>query len=424
MALLKRRRAFTRWKVVGVLALCTLACGSGSGRDSTKRLSFESSPRAVLDSLGISASRDAQLAISSSGMLSMLAVHQAAGKNRLGFTMSHDGGDHFMPMVPVNEPDTQVSSHGENSPVLATSATAIYALYEQARTDGGSDLMMARSLNFGHSFDKAVRITDGDKPSFHGFSSLAIAPNGDVYAVWLDGRDSRENPETFDLYLVRSDDHGATFGRNTRVARLACPCCRPRIAFGSRGEVYIAWRKDFPGDIRDMVLSVSRDGGKSFAPERRIAQDNWRLRGCPDSGPSLIVNAGRLYVSWLTVREGRATIQLAWSDDAGLHFQGPFATSGKVLDPNHPILARSEDGRVFLAFQGREPTSGNGQWNPLATFLAQIQSPISAPQMLPNGGVTASHPTLAAGTAGSLFVAWTSAADNGNAIQLLRGRLE
>jgi hypothetical protein len=205
-----------------------------------------------------------------------------------------------MPIVPVSQPDAQISSHGENSPVLATSPTGIYALWEQARDGGGNDLMVARSLNFGHSFDQPVRVIDDTKPSFQGFASSGIAPNGDVYVVWLDGREARENPETFDLYVARSQDHGASFGPNARVERLACPCCRPRIAFGSHGEVYIAWRKDFPGNIRDMVLSVSRDGGKSFAPAVRIAEDNWRLRGCPDSGPSLIENAGRLYVAWLT----------------------------------------------------------------------------------------------------------------------------
>lgn len=423
MALLNALRAQARRKVACIAALLLLASGAGCARKSSNAPLFEAHPRAVLADLGIPASRDPQLAVSSSGMLSMLAVYQANGKNHLGFTMSHDGGDHFTPIIPVSQPESQVSSHGENSPILATSPTAIYALWEQPRTDGGNDLMVARSLNFGNSFDKPVLVIDDAKPAFHGFASLAIAPNGDVYVVWLDGRETRENPETFDLYVARSQDHGGSFGPNTRVARFACPCCRPGLAFGSRGEVYVAWRKDFPGDIRDIVLSVSRDAGKSFAPEVRVAEDNWRLRGCPHSGPSIVENAGRLYLAWLTEgQDERARVQVSWSDDSGAHFHGPLDASPQVIDANHPFLVRSENGRVFLAYQGRALADKSAQWTPSAAFVSQVDERISAPQLLPNGNSTVSYPALAAGTAGRLFVAWTNVSDKTTAIQLLRGR--
>ena len=124
-----------------------LAWAAGCARNSSTALSFEAHPRTVLAHFGIFASRDPPLAVSSSGMLSMLALYQASGKTRLGFTMSHDGGDHFMPVVAVSGQDVQISSHGENSPTLGAAPTAIYALWEQARTNGGNELMMASSLN-------------------------------------------------------------------------------------------------------------------------------------------------------------------------------------------------------------------------------------------------------------------------------------
>jgi hypothetical protein len=193
-----------------------------------------------------------------------------------------------MPLIPVSEPGAGVQSHGENSPTLTTLPTAIYAFWEQEGSQG-SDLMLARSLSYGNNFDKPVRVTDNGT-SFHGFSSVAAAPNGDVYAVWLDGREGGPSSETFAVYLTRSKDRGATFEKNRRVALSACPCCRPRIAFGAHGEVYVAWRKVFSGDVRDMVVSTSRDSGHTFSPEVRVADDGWQLRGCPDSGPSLAQN--------------------------------------------------------------------------------------------------------------------------------------
>jgi hypothetical protein len=408
----------TWWSAaVPAAALLMNACHRGS----TTPYAFESRPREVFSAEKIPGTRDPKLDISSSGMLSMLVVYEDAGKSRLGYAMSHDGGDSFMPLIPVSEPGAGVQSHGENSPTLTTLPTAIYAFWEQEGSQE-SDLMLARSLSYGQNFDKPVRVTDNET-SFHGFSSVAAAPNGDVYAVWLDGRDGGPSSETFAVYLTRSKDRGATFEKNRRVALSACPCCRPRVAFGAYGEIYVAWRKVFSGDVRDMVVSTSRDDGRTFSPEVRVADDGWRLRGCPDSGPSLTQSGDRLYIAWLTEgRERRPRIQLAWSDDQGAHFHVPVAASSDSVDPNHPVLTSSEDGRVLLTFQARNKKA-DGTWEPSAIFASEVAGDrVSTPKALANGGAPASYPHAVAGTGGRVYVTWTQRTDGGTSAVLLRGR--
>lgn len=384
---------------------------------------FEARPRAVLTSLGIQQSKDPKLAISSSGTLYMLSVYGDDGHARLGLAISHDGGDTFLPIVPISEDTASVSSHGENSPTLASTPTKIYALWEQATSSGSTELMLGRSLNFAHSFEEPVRVTDKTKPSFNGFSSMGVAPNGDVYAVWLDGRDEAQPAGTFGLYLARSTDQGVSFRKNVRVAIGSCPCCRPSVAFGKNGEVFIVWRKVFPGDIRDMVVSTSRDGGQTFAPSVRVATDNWKLIGCPHSGATILEDGGRLYVAWLTEEtDGKARIRLSWSDDGAGTFEAPLDVSGNVLDPNHPALGRSEDGRVLLVFQGRDASSREG-WNPIQPYVTEIRgTSISLPQPVPGNQKSIDYPALAVGTAGRAFIAWTENGDQGSNIALCRGR--
>lgn len=384
---------------------------------------FELQPRVVFQPEEISGSRDPKLDVSSSGMLSMLIVYKDRGESRLGFTMSHDGGDHFMTPIPVSPPGSAVQSHGENSPTLIALPTAIYALWEQAGPGGASDLVLARSLSFGQSFDRPVRVTDEETPAFHGFSSVAAAPDGSVYAVWLDGREKDMPPGTFALYVARSEDNGGSFGDNHRVALSACPCCRPRVAVGPTGEVYVAWRKVFDGDVRDMVVSTSKDGGDTFAPEVRVADDGWQLRGCPDSGPALVTSGNRLYIAWLTEgRERRPRIQIAWSDDQAAHFHAAIEASHDSLDANHPVLTASEDGHVLLAYQARG-RNADGGWEPLSVFVADVTGDqVSVPQPLANGGATATYPNAVAGTGGRVYVTWTRHTDQGSAAVLLRGR--
>lgn len=400
--------------------VCLMLTAISCQRTGPVSSSFEDSARPVLEKHA-TGSRDPKLSITASGMLSMLTVYREGGTARLGLTMSHDSGDHFMPIIPISQTGAEVSSHGENSPSLAASPTVFYALWEQ-QSKLSTDLMVARSFDYGHSFLPPVRVTDRDSASFHGFSSLGVAPNEDVYVAWLDGREKDTPPGTFSLYIARSKDKGASFEKNRRIALSACPCCRPRIAFGPKGEVYVAWRKDFPGDIRDMVVSVSRDGGKTFEPESHVAEDGWVLRGCPDSGPALTVVGNRLYIAWLTEgHEHRPRIQVSWSDD-GKVFHSPVIASGDTLDPNHPALIASENGTVWLAFQGRKH-GNSSNWTPSAVFVAKMNGEqVSSPEQLPNNGETAMYPSLVAGTAGRLFVAWTRNTDNGNDVLLVRGR--
>ncbi len=409
--------------ITSLAALSITACSIMPARPTTSHpnYAFEQHPRSVLAQIGITPSTSPRLAVRVSGEIYLLGVFGKDG--RLGFFMSHNGGDTFMGPIAISEPGARVTAHGEASPSLAVGPTQIYALWEQSRPHASADLMFARSLTWGHSFEKAVRVTDKTKPSFNGFASLGAAPNGNVYTVWLDGRDQTEVTGTFSVYLAKSPDQGASLGRNIRVATGACPCCRPSIAFGKNGEVFVAWRKVFPGDIRDMVVSTSRDGGQTFGAPVRVAADNWKLNGCPDSGPTIVESDGQSYVAWLTEgTEDKARLRLAWSDDGANSFKPAVNLPGGVLDPNHPVFARGVGGTVLLLFQGRDGSHGES-WSPIQAYLTEIRgTEMSQPRPVPNDQKSVSYPTFGIGTAGRLFIAWTEPGQQGSNIVLCRSR--
>ncbi len=177
-------------------------------------------------------------------------------------------------------------------------------------------------------------------------------------------------------------------------------CC----ALSSRAwriAVFVAWRKVFPGDIRDVVVSTSRDGGQTFGPGVRVAADNWKLNGCPDSGPAILENDGRLYVAWLTEgTEDKARLRLAWSDDGANSFKPAVNLAGGVLDPNHPVFARGVGGTLLLLFQGRDGSHGES-WSPIQAYLAEIRgTEMTQPRPVPNDQKSVSYPTFGTGTAG------------------------
>jgi hypothetical protein len=408
--------------VAGAVALAT-GCSSRQPQLIASAYQFEPEARKVVAQAGIKSSRDPKLALDASGTLYLLSVAGEDGdRPQLNLLMSHDGGDTFMGPVPVSERGVEINSHGENSPSLVVRPTEIYVLFEQT-TEGRTELMFARSITFGHSFEKPVRVTDKVTPSFNGFSSMSAAPNGDVYAIWLDGRDQNPQPaNTFSIYLAKSTDRGATFSKNVRVTTAVCPCCRPAVAFGSHGEVHVAWRKVFDGDIRDMVVSTSTDNGASFPQETRVAVDSWKLTGCPHTGPAIIHSGERLYVAWYTEgADEKPALKLSSSVDDGKTFSQPIVASQNLLDPNHPAISTASDGRVSLAFQGRDPNQQAG-WSPVRAYVVEITSAgeASTPQPVSDAKSAISYPVIIAGTAGRVFVSWTESAENN--IWLVRGR--
>jgi hypothetical protein len=366
---------------------------------------MEGEARAVLQANGIAKSKHPKLYLRTSNLY-LLAVTN----DQLTMSTSGDGGDSFEPPVLISESSATVSSHGENSPTLAINGIEFYALWEQNNAMGGTDLMFARSLRFGRKFDKPIKITDKEKPSSNAFSYLAVAPNGDLYAVWLDARDPQHTmPSTSHVYMTKSTDKGATWSQNVAVANNVCPCCRPTIAFGAQGEVFVAWRNVTAGDVRDMMLATSTDNGATFAKPVTMAQDNWKISGCPHSGASLMVKGKRLYAAWHSEGDGtNAGIRLTWSDDGGKTFAKPTIASANIVDTNHPMLSRSEDGRLLMVFKGRDAVAKES-WGAVSPYLVEVNDngSVSMPIAIPGNKKSIAYPVLVAGTVGRAYFAWT-----------------
>lgn len=402
--------------------LFAVAMNESCGLSRQADYQFEPIPRPVLMQAGFTSSRNPKLGADwvSSPTLYLLAVLEDGTEARLGLLTSTNGGDSFEKPVWVSAAGHAVTSAGENSPAFVATSDVLYAAWNE-----GHQLMFARSRNWGGSFETPIAVADATGDGFHGYPSLGVAPDGNVYAVWIDTRDRAKGAEEdYAVYLARSTDRGASFGKNTRVAIKICPCCRPTLAFGPAGEVLVIWRHIFPGPIHDMTVAVSRDGGHTFTEPHRIAEDNWKIDGCPDSGPAVVRSGKRIYVAWLTeARPEISGVRLSWTDDGGATWAPAVMGSQGILDANYPVFSTGDDGRAVLVFQGRDPHAKAG-WSPFGVYAVEISpdGKLGAPAAVPGISSSAQRPSVAAGTGGRLYVAWTGTAENQKAVYLSRGR--
>jgi hypothetical protein len=300
------------------------------------------------------------------------------GSTDIYVAVSRDGGRAFGAPVRVNDVAGDARVNGEQPPQVSLISRAAQepavAIVWTTKGANGTRLVYARSDDGGRSFAGAALLAGTDAPGNRGWQATAVAPNGRVYAMWLDHRElasdsgiatshhehrggaaSGEKPDGVamaqksKLYFASLD--GSVTAR--AVTGGVCYCCKTALAAGKDGAVYAAWRHVYPGNLRDMAFTLSRDGGRTFAPPIRVSEDKWAIEGCPDDGPAMALDDhNRIHLAWPTLvadRDGEPTIGIfyAWSRD-GRTFTARERVPAEGL-PHHPRAVVS-GGMLIIAW--------------------------------------------------------------------------
>ncbi len=374
---------------------------------------WDAAPHTIL--AAFQGAHDPKLFVDAKGELSLLAVGRNPQQSQLQLFTLHDNGDTFSSGVPVSPKGVALDSHGENAPVIAKTENGQVILWGQKNSGGGSDVVSAFFNNSEKAFSKPVRINDGN-PKSSAYLGHFAAGSKVLLAAWLDGRDGAKDGTT-SLYSASSADNGKTWQKNVRIATSVCPCCRPDVVMLPDGEIVVAWRKVFPGQIRDMVCAVSDDNGKSWSEPRRIAVDNWHINGCPETGPRLAVIGNRIFATWFSKGTGENPgIRFSWSDDDGANWRDPVIISKGLQNAGHPDTFVDQD-NVYVTFRADDAHDKST----FKAYLAQIQKDgkFAFTGEVP-GSTSTDFPSVVSDTQGQVFIAWNS----GGKVWLTRGKVK
>ncbi len=198
------------------------------------------------------------------------------------------------------------------------------------------DVTISRSFDSGKTWSKPfVPHRDGVETE-HGFVSLFAAQDGNLAAVWLDGREMKPGTDahghgagnmTLRYVKIRRD---GTLTDEAVIDSRVCECCQTSAAMTADGPVVVYRdRSASEREIRDISV-VRFEAGKWTAP-RPVFSDGWQLSGCPVNGPSIAASGRRAVVSWFTGADNASHVKLAFSNDAGQSFSSPI-----VVDDGNP----------------------------------------------------------------------------------------
>ncbi|MGC4098145.1 MAG: sialidase family protein [Nitrospira sp.] len=303
---------------------------------------------------------------------------------------------------------------GADGQVVVTWSTA-----QASAAPFASDLRLARSQDGGRTFAPPILVNDDGQPISHTFENLLMDGHGNIFLAWLDNRNKSQSGSG--TLFGCSRDGGKSIAANVPVDDMACPCCRPMVAQAPDDSIWVAWRKTFAGNVRDVVLAKSVDQGRSFSAPIRVREDGWVFLACPHRGPSVAFDqSGRLYVGWYT--EGtneQPQLFISVSDDQGKTFSAPVSlhTSPTSL-PDQLRMAVHPDGAVIAVWE--EIT---GVRKRTVMRVSRDRGQTFGPVQTLSEGATAEYPTVAIHESGAIALAWTEHAWPNNRIVVQLGHL-
>lgn len=239
----------------------------------------------------------------------------------------------------------------------------LYLVWLQAASDsvlGGltadaNPLFSAYSDDGGTTWSTPVQVSDPDRPRTVA-PAIAVGPDHTVHIAYYDLQDDvrdyqgLEGPAwdgTWSVVVTSSSDRGRRFGPGVVVDDKIWPPGRvmliytmppPALAVDNDNRLVVGWTDARNGDP-DVMVTSSGDGGRTFAPAKRVNDDP------PASGkdqylPRLgVAPNGRVDLAFLDRRNDPANLRndvyFTWSENGG-----------RTFAPNVKLTTQSSDTRI------------------------------------------------------------------------------
>lgn len=265
------------------------------------------------------------------------------------FCYSTAGRDGMFGKAVVIPNSGNIQPHGENLPKIIFSKSGdIIALWGVANPNPGNKysgaVFYVQSFDRGRSWSAPVPLTKDTASFDQRYYDVALLPNGEMGAVWLDNRKTIR-AQGSGVYFASTAGHKG-FGEGKLISEPACQCCRTVLFPDNKGNIHVLYRAIINDSIRDMVHILSEDQGETFTAPQRISYDNWAINACPHTGPAMTENKSGLHYTWFTGGTGKGNYY-SCSAGSGEKFSNRLLISASG---SHPQVTAVSDEKIMVTW--------------------------------------------------------------------------
>lgn len=235
------------------------------------------------------------------------AAHKTAG----GVSVSHssDLGKSWSNPVLVTREAEATDPGADARPKIALGTKGeLYVTWTRPMTKPYTgEIRFTYSHDGGKTFAAPKTVHVDRQEITHRFDSITVTATGRVLVTWVDKRDLVATAALGGaayrgaaIYYAFSDDRGATFRGDFKLADHSCECCRIALAPRPDGSVTVLWRHIFAPNIRDHAIARIDVEGRPGTVER-ASFDGWAIDACPHQGPAIAVDErDRIHAVWFS----------------------------------------------------------------------------------------------------------------------------
>ena len=313
---------------------------------------------------------------------------------------------------PIEIPSSKgVELHGENAPkIIFKPNNEIIAVWgidnASEKKKYGGKVLYSQSFDNGKTWSTAIPLVKSSTSIDQRYFDIDLLPNGEVAIIWLDSRTKTEEEGSTLYYAATKGING--FQNEKPIAETTCQCCRTDLFISKNGAINAVFRDIINNEIRDMVLCISNDNGKTFSEPNRISPDNWKIKGCPHTGPTMTKNENALHFAWYTSGGGSGVFYCN-SKDNGKSFSKREAVSDKPT-AKHPQITSLNNKDILIVWD--ESISNGDQHNNLIGLQHRNKNgKVIATKYISPKNAQATFPVLKVLTKNKFLIAWTQNSD-------------
>ncbi len=300
-----------------------------------------------------------EIAVDRTGVVHMVYLAGEPGAADVFYVRSSDSGKTFSRAVRVNSQEgTAIAAGTIRGAQLAIGRTGTVHVawngsdkalprppVNPTTKRAGMPMLYARANAAGTAFEPQRNLMT-ETTNLDGGGSIAADDRGGIYVAWhgnpLSGKGGEDERR---VWIARSDDDGATFGKERPVSDPAtgvCGCCALRLVATPAGELHLLYRSATAMVHRDIYSLVSRDQGRTFEGGR---VQGWEIGACPMTSMSIVAGT-RVLRAWET--GGQVYFNSTAPGDSP---KAPSVTATTESERRkHPRLTVNAKGTVLLAW--------------------------------------------------------------------------
>lgn len=320
------------------------------------------------------------------------------------YAVSTNAGKSFGEIITIPFSDN-LKPHSENLPkIIFKPSGEIIALWGASNPNPKNKysglVFYSQSFDEGKNWSEPKPLVNDTAGYDQRYYDVALLPNGEAAIIWLDNR-KKTDKEGSALYFAATAGSSG-FQNEKMITQGCCQCCRTDLFIDSKAGIHVLYRGIIKDSIRDMLHTVSVDGGQKFAEPKLISNDNWVIKGCPHTGPSMTENDEGIHFAWFTGGPNKGCFYTQ-SNDNGNSFSHHDRIS---LKGSHPQISSLPNGKLLMVWDESVQVN-NKYYKRIAVEIRSAYGVSERQEFITADTLTSTYPVLVTVNDDEAAIAWS-----------------